>query len=113
MRQSIPLAVLFLVAELGLAGCGDGNESPSVDLDKAPGCYAEAKRPADPMATRGVIAGRPSPNPAAECARFWVNGGIAKRREAPPLVVCVGDNRTPWVFPGDDDTCAELGLSRA
>lgn len=107
-------ALLCATALAAIAGCGGGDDGPNVDLGKPPGCFAEAAAPGNPTATGGVIGGAPSDDPVAECGRYWTNGGIAKRDAVPPLVACVGNNGTPWVFPGDDeDTCKELGLPQA
>lgn len=85
---------------LCLAGCGD---SGGVDLNKAPGCFAKADLTV-------VVGGKPSDDPVAECGRYWTNGGIARRRRAPKLTLCVGRNETPWVFPGGRGVCERLGL---
>ena len=85
-------------------GCGE--EQAKVDLSKAPGCFAEPNMMV-------IVGGSPSDDPVRECSRYWRNGGIARRKSAPPLTVCVGPNRTPWVVPGGTEVCRRLGVEKA
>jgi hypothetical protein len=72
------------------------------------GCYAEASTQSN---TTVVVAdGR---DPVEVCAELWEEGVVAEgAHEAPPLVACVPqEGRAVSVFPGEQGTCEELGMS--
>lgn len=72
------------------------------------GCYAAASTESD---TTVVVAdGR---DPVEVCAELWEEGVVAEgAHQAPPLVACVPpEGRAVAVFPGDQGTCEELGMS--
>lgn len=72
------------------------------------GCYAAASTDSD---TTVVAAdGR---DPVEVCAELWEEGVVAEGvHEAPPLVACVPpEGRAVSVFPGQQGTCEELGMS--
>ena len=54
---------------------------------------------------------------ASLCASVWADGPLVNEDivaigEVPPLVACVSDVGSLWVFPTDDETiCEELGLA--
>jgi len=72
------------------------------------GCYAEASTQSD---TTVVVAdGR---DPVEVCAELWEEGVVAEGvGEVPPLVACVPpEDQAVSVFPGEQGTCEELGMS--
>ena len=95
--------VALLVIAASAAGCGASRED--LDFGKGPACQF-SDRPG------GVYGEAPTDDPVAACRPHYTDGTIPpKRLHAPPLVLCVGKNSTPWVFPSNDrDLCDKLDL---
>lgn len=65
--------------------------------------------------TREAVAAPPALTTAA-CEQPWIDGtlksGNVVKGEIPPLIGCVNDTGTLWVFPSDDESlCKALGLA--
>jgi hypothetical protein len=99
------IGTMFVLAAAGLSACGGG----APDRAKAPGCYDR------PSLDGNVTAIAPTGHPAQACAAAWRRGDVSTAtRRAPRLVVCVGRNGTPLVFPvAGRNLCGTLGLRAA
>jgi hypothetical protein len=107
-RRKLAL-VLAPAAALAVAAGGYAIIAHSAqDVVDGIGCYAEASTESD---TTVVVAdGR---DPVKVCAELWEEGVVAEGvHAAPPLVACVPpEGRAIGVFPGEQSTCEELGMS--
>jgi len=100
--------VLAPAAALAVAAGAYAIIHSAQDVVDGIGCYAEASTESD---TTVVVAdGR---HPVKVCAELWEGGVVAEGvHEAPPLVACVlPEGRAVGVFPGEQGTCEELGMS--
>lgn len=101
--------VLIPAAALGVtAGAYAIIARSAQDVVDGIGCYAKASTQSD---TTVVVAdGR---HPVEVCEELWEEGVVAEGvSEAPPLVACVPpEDPAVSVFPGEQGTCEELGMS--
>lgn len=113
--QRIIAALVAVVILCALSSCGSKDKEvnpPSVPEAQvsAPGCFDAPNLAGDVFAL-----GPTQPRLAeARCATLWTNGGIARRKTAPELIVCLGGEDTPLVFPSENPhLCSQLGLAPA
>jgi hypothetical protein len=130
-RRIVTGLVVVAIVGSGVAGITLLRSSPITDRSTAR-CYTvdSVGTGEDFVGTTIVASGIPgSPaqvdNAIAVCADFWRQGflvagktGIQRRpasqsNPVPPLIACTLPDGRAAIFPGDQDTCAQLGLPLA
>lgn len=112
-RRRVRRLVLVFGTLLVLAGTAYALLRPPAD-SLAVTCFADADLDADRY---GAVLD-PDDDAMAVCAQAWERGDLTHpevaRGEVPPLVSCISETESRWVFPASSsDFCATLGLPEA
>lgn len=97
---------IVVTAALGGAGVAALLQR-GADEDRVLACWSEAVSPPTAQVERawdGVA------DPVEACAPPWQDGTFGTQGPAAPLRACVTANGVVAIVPGDDDTCADLGM---
>jgi hypothetical protein len=102
-------ALVFVPVVLLAAGWTTYTLTREPTITNTIGCYDRAD-----LSGNTTVQSYDGGDPVALCAALWRQGDVLTGNTTPPhLVACVLDTGPVAVFPGDDSTCQQLGLSAA